>query len=305
MTSSPALVAPPTSFLDLPGCNFSRTKLEIEPGLPVEHWQRIGDVLRAAEEMVQAVQFWIGDWLRYGERNYGEKYAQAVEATGYAIKTLQNAQFVAEHVSPSRRRERLSFSIHAEVASMKPKDQDRWLAKAETEGMTRKDLRIAIKREKFRKQMAKSPLGDVRNNAFRMHLEHAQRTINEELIAKCPDPEFSRRVYDDVLDEISVELAELRRMEREASDPRVRIIDAFREYDFNPQSTNDLVRLTRLSAEVVLQVMRKMESEGLVELIRRGGQTEVARGDVVRVWHWKSQPLGSSFNVPRVLNPID
>ena len=36
-----------------------------------------------------------GDWLNYGERRYGEMYAQAVGDTGYENKTLQNAKYVA------------------------------------------------------------------------------------------------------------------------------------------------------------------------------------------------------------------
>lgn len=35
-----------------------------------------------------AVQWWVGDWLNFGERKYGEKYAQGMDATGYAYQTV-------------------------------------------------------------------------------------------------------------------------------------------------------------------------------------------------------------------------
>ena len=42
-----------------------------------EEWE---NVRGGSPEAEGAVQFWIGDWLNYGEHTYGEKYAQAVSA---------------------------------------------------------------------------------------------------------------------------------------------------------------------------------------------------------------------------------
>lgn len=95
-----------------------------------------------------AIQFWIGDLLEYGEKSYGEKYTQALEMTGYAEQTLMNASWVARSIHKSDRKENLSFAHHAEVAPLKPEDQRRWLDKAETEGMTRQQLRESIKQER-------------------------------------------------------------------------------------------------------------------------------------------------------------
>ena len=36
------------------------------------------------------MHFWIGDWLNYGERKWGEKYKEALEKTGYDYQTLRN-----------------------------------------------------------------------------------------------------------------------------------------------------------------------------------------------------------------------
>jgi len=39
--------------------------IEFKRDLPFDHWLRLGDILKVAEG---AVQFWIGDYLNYGER---------------------------------------------------------------------------------------------------------------------------------------------------------------------------------------------------------------------------------------------
>jgi hypothetical protein len=37
-----------------------------------------------------SVMWWLGNCLRYGERAYGEKYAQAFDATDYAYHLSDN-----------------------------------------------------------------------------------------------------------------------------------------------------------------------------------------------------------------------
>jgi hypothetical protein len=77
--------------------------LELAEGTPFEAWEEIGRQLRYLGE---AVQWWIGDWIRFGEQRYGEKYSQALEATPYDEQSLRNMVWVAEHVEPSRRRDK-------------------------------------------------------------------------------------------------------------------------------------------------------------------------------------------------------
>ena len=68
------------------------------------------------QRMEGAVQFWIGDWLNYGEHAYGEKYAHAVNDT--QTETWMNYAWVARHVEISTRVENLSWSHHREVAKL-------------------------------------------------------------------------------------------------------------------------------------------------------------------------------------------
>ena len=121
---------------------WTETSLALPEGLPFEDWQAIGQVLGRAE---RSVQWWMGDWWRYGEHAYGERAAQALDSR-WSFQTWADAGWVASAIGTSRRREVLSFSHHKEVAALNPDEQDRWLDAAETEGWTRNDLRSEIRR---------------------------------------------------------------------------------------------------------------------------------------------------------------
>lgn len=113
--------------------------------LSFDEWQEYGRRLRFAHG---AMLWWIGDWLRYGERRYGEMYVQALDGTDYAYQTLMNAVWVAGRFDEtSRRREILSFSHHAEVATkdLERAEADALLDAAEEHGWSQKELRKAVR----------------------------------------------------------------------------------------------------------------------------------------------------------------
>ena len=91
--------------------------------------------------------WWIGDWLRYGNEAFGERYVRAARITGYGVQTLMNMVYVASRFQMDRRRERLSWSHHAEVAALEPADQDRWLERAEAERFSVRCLREEMRQE--------------------------------------------------------------------------------------------------------------------------------------------------------------
>jgi hypothetical protein len=91
--------------------------------------------------------WWIGDWLRYGNEAFGERYVRAARITGYGVQTLMNMVYVASRFELERRRERLSWSHHAEVAALEPADQDRWLLRAEAERLSVRCLREEMRQE--------------------------------------------------------------------------------------------------------------------------------------------------------------
>lgn len=127
--------------LDEPGFKFTPTGLTITEGVKYDEWERYGRKLQMAE---RGIQWAIGDWLVYGENHWPDKYEQAVEITGYKEGTLMNYATVARAIPPgpnSRRRELVDYSTHVEVASLPEEDQDRILAKAAGEGLSRNRVR--------------------------------------------------------------------------------------------------------------------------------------------------------------------
>ncbi len=103
-----------------------------------EQWFACGSFLCQAEN---AVHFWIGDWLNFGEWQWGERYTGAIELTGFDYQTVANDKWVASRIEISRRREKVSFEHHKEVAPLSPHEQDVLLARAEAEGWTVRRLR--------------------------------------------------------------------------------------------------------------------------------------------------------------------
>jgi hypothetical protein len=73
-------------------------------------------MLSQCEHAHRCLGWWLGDLLNYGEEAYGERYVQAVQATGLAVQTLMNYKAVAKAIPPAERVDGLSFSAHREVA---------------------------------------------------------------------------------------------------------------------------------------------------------------------------------------------
>ncbi len=133
MTDDTALLS-----VDLPfyGVEMTPTALTLPPDLSFEDWTGVGEFLFWSKERketeLDTINWMIGDWLRYGEHKWGERYAQAVMETGLAYQTLANVQWTTGKFSdPSRRRENLTFTHHAAVAALPEADADELLNEAE------------------------------------------------------------------------------------------------------------------------------------------------------------------------------
>src|SRR3954471_4027242 len=93
-----------------------------------------GDWATAGRQLAwlsHGVAWALGDWLLYGQSHFGTRYRDAITATGLDHQTLRNYAWVARSVSPSRRRDKLSFQHHAEVAALSEAEQELWLGRAE------------------------------------------------------------------------------------------------------------------------------------------------------------------------------
>lgn len=124
----------------IPGA--TATALSLPAGISFAAWEGIGQTLG---QIASAHQWWMGDWWRYGEQEYGERFAQALDSR-WKPQVWMNAAWVAGAIETSRRREVLSWGLHAEVASLPPADQEAWLDTAEAGDLSVMELRRAIKR---------------------------------------------------------------------------------------------------------------------------------------------------------------
>lgn len=126
---------PTTSVEVLP--RDERPELALPDDLTRDEWEGIGKKLRDAAEWTQ----WkIGEWLNFGERKWGDgSFVGAAAILGYSERTVRNIASITNNVS--RRRDDLSFSHHAEVASLEPEAQERWLDKAEENDWSTRELR--------------------------------------------------------------------------------------------------------------------------------------------------------------------
>ena len=116
-----------------PYVEFGERHLAFREDTPYEVWEAVVVRLKSAE---RSIQWWIGDALRFGEGRYGERYAQALEETDYTYGALANMAYIAGRIESSRRREKLTFSHHAEVAPLPRAEQDEILDEAEKNGLT-------------------------------------------------------------------------------------------------------------------------------------------------------------------------
>lgn len=144
-SSSPNGTEPALALYARPGVKATGTELVLPEDLTFEEWEHVGHTIRHA---AKAALWWWGDWLNFGERKYGETYAQALEASDYSYDGLKAAAWVSRQVEMVRRRTNLPWSHHREVAALEPDEQDRYLEAAATAEpqWTRQELRRAVRR---------------------------------------------------------------------------------------------------------------------------------------------------------------
>ena len=122
---------------------FSKVGLVIARELAFDEYEVLGD---GCERLDNWLGFYQGDRLVYGERVYGEQYAQVIPDG--REKKYQEYKFIAEMFPPERRRESLSYSHHAETRSLEPELQDQILDKAVEYGLSSMAVRGLVKAAK-------------------------------------------------------------------------------------------------------------------------------------------------------------
>ncbi|WP_425581936.1 LmbU family transcriptional regulator [Streptosporangium fragile] len=119
-----------------------RAALHLPKEMTFESWRRVGEQIGL---IADSSAWWKADWLLHGERLFPDRYKRAIEETLLDYQTLRNYAWVARRFPFHRRRDRLSFQHHAEVASLPEEEQDVWLERAERLKWSRNRLRNEIR----------------------------------------------------------------------------------------------------------------------------------------------------------------
>jgi N6-adenosine-specific RNA methylase IME4 len=144
--NAPAIIDAETGEV-LSSIAWDAVALHIPETTSFDDWSAIG---RTLQQMEKSVMWWIGDWLRFGERKYGETYTQAIEATGYSNDTLRQAKWVAGAFQPCERTHNLSWSHHKEVAALPSAERDEVLSRAAAENLSTREIKALARQEKNR-----------------------------------------------------------------------------------------------------------------------------------------------------------
>ena len=131
---------------------FELNKLIIDETITLDEWKSLGQSLRQVEG---SVQFWIGDWARFGEKQgFTGKYVspkvydELEEITGLNRQTIQQYKSTATMLDSNLRNDNLSFTHHRAVAPLPPEEQKHFLQKASEENLSVSKLREEIQQFK-------------------------------------------------------------------------------------------------------------------------------------------------------------
>lgn len=143
MTDSLVTVTPQTEGMAssiVARCQFKENELVMPRDMTIEEWETLGAMLVQIE---RSCGIWIGDWINAGEHRWGQKYSQAMDATGLKNQTLRNYASTARRVAPAIRRldEGLTTAHLAVVQKLDHHRQDKLLGDAAKNGWTARELR--------------------------------------------------------------------------------------------------------------------------------------------------------------------
>ena len=253
----------PVQLFNLPYCHFTPTSLTLDEDTSFDNCENIAGLLARIDH---SLRWWIGDLLAFTERRYGETFAQLGVKFGLSESTLGNAMFVSSKICPSRRREALTWSHHAEVAGLPESEQERMLDLAVENRWTRLTLRHRIQAKKLEAEY--SALDEpLRQDYAKIKAGFlAARREMDEFVA-----EFSQfeEYWEGVVGDIMWDLA----------NPAESSLDwVFRKIESGCSKLREIVSETKLSEEVVRLALSKLVSDNKIYVDQQGPATPNQRG---------------------------
>ena len=147
---------------------MTENSLTFSQELTFAEWESVGSELFRVQA---AWQWWVGDWLNYGEKKYGQTYEKALTLTGKSIGTLRNVKWVAAEFELSHRCD-VSWTHHYAAASLPSEVRDEVLGEAEE-----KNRPVSWVREKAAEITGKQKQNDLLSKV----LKQLERLTREEL----------------------------------------------------------------------------------------------------------------------------
>jgi hypothetical protein len=146
------------------GAYFSPTELKLETGLPEIEWLAVA---KAISTVGNAVTFWAGDLIIYGEEEYGKEkaYDLAQKATGWCRQYLYRVARIARKFPPEKRVPNLSFYHYTELVKFPEQLTDRLLAQAAAEGLSARATHKLACDEYEKETRGKKPIAEKRFKA--------------------------------------------------------------------------------------------------------------------------------------------
>ena len=147
--------------MEIAGFALSATQLSVQGEPDFQSWHMVG---RYLERCDSACQWWCADWLNYADDHpeWKDECEQVISDLygNRSDRTLANLRTVGRAYQPSRRRDRLSFSHHADLAGQPEHVQDELLDWCEPDApdktpRPRSELRKELKR---RREQEREPL---------------------------------------------------------------------------------------------------------------------------------------------------
>ena len=137
--------------------SLTSTGLVVDGAPEIDEWKSAGLFLQRVES---ASQWWIGDWLVYGEGRgeWGEMYDQAISMFDCEYDTIRQYRFVAESVQFGTRVTNLSWAHHREVAGLSESKQRKWLRKAVENHWSVRELKAELSKARSHELLEENPL---------------------------------------------------------------------------------------------------------------------------------------------------
>jgi hypothetical protein len=202
---------------------------------------------------------------KYSQDDIG-KFAEAVEKAPCYVRRMAKTYryFIVEN---DTRVSNLSFKHHS--VALRHSDPEAALMRASENGWSCVKLEEWILNEAVVNVSEKRAIKQERQNDFRQFLESVDAAVLD-FMATCPNAEWGKRVFRGWRDDVAWELSQIARAE--VSD---RVVDAM---ESGARTVSDIKAATGLRATEIESVIALRVAEGTWEWVRKGGETEMARG---------------------------